>query len=211
MTALADDRDGGPDGPSGSETTQGCQQRNVAGKRELSTTSANRPPFFPTTMTTRRYDQYGFPIPVTFEDDAPAPPNSLSARRRRALRALFTLSALGVLGILVLQTPLRQQASKLVSGWLLDRSMNKYAADDLPGALVDLDRAVAWSPDSPAVFALRAEVRLASNDLSGSLADCNKLISLSPHFARGYLRRAHVYQRLERHQEIFLVHILPQR
>ena len=152
-------------------------------------------------MTTRRYDQYGFPIPVTFEDDAPAPPNSLSARRRRALRALFALSALGVLGILVLQTPLRQQASKLVSGWLLDRAMNKYAADDLPGALVDLDRAVAWSPDSPAVFALRAEVRLASNDLSGSLADCNKLISLSPHFARGYLRRAHVYQRLERHQE----------
>ena len=153
-------------------------------------------------MATRRYDEFGLPIPPTFDDDnAPAPTSSLTVRRRKALRALLALTAVGALGVLLLQTSLREQANKLVADWLLDRAMDKYSADDMPGALAALDRAVSWSPDSPAVFAMRAEVRLATNDLQGSLADCNKLVSLTPKYGPAYLRRGHVYQRLERHRE----------
>jgi tetratricopeptide (TPR) repeat protein len=152
-------------------------------------------------MTIRRYDEHGLPIPPTFDDDAPTTATSLTARRRRAVRALLALFAVGALGVVLLQTSLRERANKLISSWLLNRAMEKYLADDLPGALAELDRAVAWSPDSPDVFALRADVRLAANDLPGSLADCNKLIGLAPKFAPAYVRRGYVYQRLERHRE----------
>ncbi len=152
-------------------------------------------------MTTRRYDEYGLPIPPTFEDDGPSPASRMSARRRRALRALVGLSAFAALGILLWQTPLHKHASRMVSGWLMDRAMDKYMADDAEGALRDLDRAAFWFPDSPDVYERRAEVRLAANDVLGSLADCNKQISLDPQDAGAYLRRAHVKQRLERHQE----------
>ena len=85
--------------------------------------------------------------------------------------------------------------------WLAQHAYQKQAADDLDGALRDLDRALGWSDKSAQIYALRGQVRLEMNDLEGGLADFNKVVSMEPTSSDAYELRSMSLQRLERHEE----------
>jgi tetratricopeptide (TPR) repeat protein len=128
----------------------------------------------------RQIDEHGFPIPPPFElpknrdDEAPARPKiSLKAKR------------LWILGILLLVVVPILFGPKIVSvargvfvDWLVSRAEQRILDGDNQGALVDLDRAIEWSPTSWLLYSDRAAVRQQLKDLPGSLEDYSKSIEL---------------------------------
>jgi tetratricopeptide (TPR) repeat protein len=158
-----------------------------------------------------RLDALGFPLPYGFDDlpsraakstDPQAPvPSRKRARGTFTIRLMLVMVAVGAGVMALVRAELTEPVSKAVAEWLASHATDKHAADDLDGALRDLDRALAWSDKSPAIFAMRGQVRLEKGDVVGSLADFNKLVSLVPHSSRAYVLRSASLQRLERHED----------
>ncbi len=149
-----------------------------------------------------RLDALGFPIPPTF--DGIAEPVESKPRARRGtftIRLLLVALAVGAGIMALLRAELAEPFSDSVGQWLANHAAQKYEADNLDGALADLDRAVAWSGKSPAILMMRSQVRLEKGDLVGSLADCNRIVTLAPRSSRAYEQRSRVLQRMERHED----------
>lgn len=144
----------------------------------------------------RNVDKDGFPIPPTFEDLQPQPPQS---RRRHVtlVRLALVLVGAGLVGSVVVKSLGREY----IAHWYLKRAEQDYRAENLPGALANADQAQSWLPDAPEIYYLRAHYREQAKDFSGSLEDYNKLIEMRPSFASAYSGRSVVYQRMERHRE----------
>lgn len=146
----------------------------------------------------QRVDQHGFPIPPRFEDDPPVV-------RRRGLgkpARWFLVTLLVVAGIVALvESPLAGDARHLVGSWLAGRAQEKYLDGNLPGALGEMDWAMACLDDVPAAYRRRGHWRLEAKDFAGSLADFNRAIELDGRSPDGYLGRSLVYQRMGQHRD----------
>ena len=89
----------------------------------------------------------------------------------------------------------------MAAQWNVRDANSKVVAGNLPAALVELDEAVAWAPEHPAVYYQRAHVRFKLHDMPGSLDDFNKVIGINPYFADAYAGRGGVQQRLGEHRK----------
>jgi tetratricopeptide (TPR) repeat protein len=149
-----------------------------------------------------RLDSLGFPIPPTF-GASPAAAEAAPPRRYRTftIRALLVLVAAGAAIMALVRADVGEPLTRSVAEWLANHAEQKHDVGDSEGALRDLDRAVAWSDKSPAIYLLRGQILLEKGDLRGSLADFNRLVNLAPKVYQTYLLRARVLQRLERHED----------
>jgi tetratricopeptide (TPR) repeat protein len=144
----------------------------------------------------RPLDKDGFPVPTTFESVA-------ETRRPRngpivwIIRTLLVLAGMALLVSLALQGI----GPDYIAKWYQKRAEDRFDRDDVSGAIADLDRAIAWTPEAPDLYRQRAYCREKSHDLAGSLEDYNRLIEISPNYAKAYAGRSTVYQRMERHRE----------
>ncbi|HEY1603497.1 MAG TPA: hypothetical protein VGG64_28095 [Pirellulales bacterium] len=149
-----------------------------------------------------RLDHLGFPIPPTFP--GAMPPDATPPKLGRGvftIRVLLVVVAVFAGAMALVRAELVDPFGKTVAEWLASHADLKYDSDDLDGAERDLDRALAWSDRSPAIFALRGQVRLEKGNLQGSLADFNKLVGLIPNSSQAYVLRSAALQRLERHDD----------
>lgn len=149
--------------------------------------------------TPPQLDEHGFPVPPTFDD------GRASRRRRASPRAVLWLLLLVFIGLLVGGIA-RSGGWQDVKDWfaemLLNRARQKIQfSDDIPGALADLERAAALSPDDPNIYELSAQIKVEMKDLGGALKDYDRLIELNGRYAAAYAGRSVVYQRLQRHRE----------
>ena len=148
------------------------------------------------TQPTRRIDPDGFPIPPTF-DESQSEPSERRTRHVTVVRWILALVGVGLVASVIAKSVGRDYVAR----WYLERAEEKFNANDIEGALANVDRAVSWLPDAPEVYYLRAHYREKAHDLQGSLDDYNKLVEMSPSFAAAYAGRSVVYQRLERHRD----------
>ncbi|HUY90601.1 MAG TPA: hypothetical protein VMV10_17820 [Pirellulales bacterium] len=150
--------------------------------------------------TPPQLDEHGFPIPPTFDDEGRS-----SRRRGISHRGALWLLFLVFVALLVggiAKSGGWQDAKEWFAELLLNRAWQKFRLEaDSRGALADLDRAAALSPDDPKIYELRAEVRFELKDFQGALADYDQLIKLNGRYAAAYAGRSVVYQRLKRHRE----------
>lgn len=151
------------------------------------------PPFLPPV------DEHGFPIPPTF--DGPAAPRRSSQFLGRTWQLGLVLAFIGLLIGWLYQSDVADGLKGYLAELLVGRAKQKVTLGDFPGALADLERAASWSPEDPAIYELRAALKLETNDVVGSLKDYDQLVRLSPRYAQAYLARSVVYQRLDRHRE----------
>ncbi len=80
--------------------------------------------------------------------------------------------------------------------WWSDRAEQQLSEDHFPAALEHIDRAIAWMPDDPSLYYVRAQIRVQAQDLPGALADYDFVIDQAPRFAPAYTGRAFVKRRL---------------
>lgn len=142
----------------------------------------------------RPVDKFGFPIPVTF-NELPAPRKGFrlpeSPGSRRAIGILV-----GVIVVGLLAAPwLVRKTRGIMAEVYRNRAQDHFFADDLPGALENMDRAVAWRPDDMELLHERAEFRLANHDLDGALSDANVMLAESKNYAPGYALRSMIHHR----------------
>lgn len=149
--------------------------------------------------TPPQLDEHGFPIPPTFDDDGRGA-RRRAVSRRGAMWLLFLVFIALLIGGIA-----RSGRWQDVKDWLaeamLDRAKQKAILDDMPGALADVERAAALSPDDPNIYAVRAYVKTQLKDFQGALKDYDRLIEINGRYAAAYAGRSHVYQRLNRHRE----------
>lgn len=149
-------------------------------------------------------DKYGFPIPPGFEEPARSTSRPAGSRRAAGRWVLGLLLAAIVVTLVVESGVGTGFRMALVEFWAR-RAEDKYQADDLPGALADIDHAVRWLPaDSAvdravAVHGFRGHLRLRAQDLEGSLDDFTRLIALAPKNTWGYVLRSRALQQMGRH------------
>ena len=123
-------------------------------------------------------------------------PRVLPLRRRRraaterSRSALLVLLAAGAAIMALVRAELGEPLARSVAEWLANHAEQKHDVGDSEGALRNLDRAVAWSDKSPAIYLLRGQILLEKGDLRGSLADFNRLVNLAPKVYQTYLLRA---------------------
>ena len=144
-------------------------------------------------------DEHGFPIPPTFDGPGRRPRRQGGAPRAVLWLLLVVFVALLVGGVA------RSGGWKDVKDWfaemLLHRARQKAVADDMSGALADVERAAALSPDNPNIYELSALIKRELKDFDGALEDYSQLIKLRGPDAAAYAGRSLVYQRLNRHRE----------
>lgn len=149
--------------------------------------------------TPPQLDEHGFPVPPTFDD------GRASRRRRASPRAVLWLLLLVFVGLLVggiAKSGGWQDVKDWFAEMLLNRARQKFVlSDDTAGALADLERAAALSPDDPNIYELSAGIKLELNDLDGALKDYDRVIQLNGRYAAAFAGRSVVYQRLKRHRE----------
>jgi tetratricopeptide (TPR) repeat protein len=128
----------------------------------------------------RQHDEHGFPVHTRFEDiphaDDPPP------RRRQVNMKAKRLVLIGLLVAVVIPLVFGERLISAgrwqLARWFNNRAAQKYLSGDIQGALVDMDRAVDWRPDSWEFRDMRARMREQAGNLEGSLADLNEGISL---------------------------------
>ena len=108
-------------------------------------------------------------------------------------RFLAGLAASGAEAVLSFDLALERTPDHVLS--LVARGRARDHQGDAPGALADLDRAIALAPGSAALRELRARLRLASGEVLGAVADHDEAIALEPAdpmpwFTRGWIRHA---------------------
>lgn len=145
----------------------------------------------------RPVDKDGFPIPVTFNEAAPAKKPRGGGQVAWIVRAFLLLAAM----CLLVGVAIKAIGPNHIARWYHERAGTRYDNDDLHGAVADMDRALSWKPDDVEFYYDRARYREETNDLEGSLDDYDQVIKMRPNAAAAYSGRSTVYQRLERHRE----------
>jgi tetratricopeptide (TPR) repeat protein len=88
-----------------------------------------------------------------------------------------------------------------VARWYLAAALEAYAQGDAERAIQHATRAIAWDPERPRPYELRARSKLDVEDLDGSLEDCNRALERVPEDPGALVTRTLVYQRLGRHED----------
>ncbi|HUY32067.1 MAG TPA: hypothetical protein VMV69_04740 [Pirellulales bacterium] len=145
-------------------------------------------------------DEHGFPIRPTFAGAADQGGRA-GHMGRYAWRTLLILAFLALLGTAAVREGAVDFIKEELAQLLVQRAVAQAEKDDLPGALANLNRAVAWAPSEPSPYLWRARYRLELNDVRGSLDDYNQLIKLTDRSASAYLGRSAALTRLNRHRE----------
>ncbi|HVC98865.1 MAG TPA: hypothetical protein VND64_34690 [Pirellulales bacterium] len=145
-------------------------------------------------------DEHGFPIPPTFAG-AGDPRGRVGRVGRHAWRTALVLVFMVLLGTAAVRHGVVDSVKELLVQQFLHSAQKQALQDDLPGALAKLDWVVAWAPDEPDAFEMRARCRLGMNDLQGSLADFNRVIELDGRSASAYSGRGGALLRLNRQRE----------
>jgi tetratricopeptide (TPR) repeat protein len=140
------------------------------------------------------------PLPVA----AAAPP---APGRRRAGSPLWRWRwplafATGVAIVTAVFWPqLRPRFERLRAMYFVGQAVQRWQADDLPGALERIDRALEISPGDLEWIEYRAAWRLATGDLPGAVADLDAAIEKNPNYAGFYLRRSQARYIQGRHDD----------
>ncbi|HEV3006991.1 MAG TPA: hypothetical protein VGX78_21150 [Pirellulales bacterium] len=145
-------------------------------------------------------DEHGFPIPPTFSGVADTRGRA-GQFGRYAWRTALVIAFLALLGTAAVRHGFIDRGKEMLAHQLLRRAWKSREQDDLKGALANLDRAIAWAPDEPTAYHLRALCRLETNDVQGSLDDFNRLVALAGRYVPAYTGRSTALQRLGRHRE----------
>lgn len=132
-----------------------------------------------------RYDRDGFPIPPDFEPTMGVGEEAGGAPRRTVTRSGWKrLVLLGIVaGVLVPALVLPEAAPfvrRLVVGWSLERAAACEARDDVPGAVVEVGRALRWHGVDAELLCLRAMLRLEDRDAPGALDDAQAAATAAP-------------------------------
>jgi tetratricopeptide (TPR) repeat protein len=75
------------------------------------------------------------------------------------------------------------------------QGVTQYERNDLVGALIHFNRAIALNPKDAEAYNSRGNVKKRQNDLAGALADYNQAIALSPDYAIAYYNRGNIKKR----------------
>lgn len=149
----------------------------------------------------QRVDEYGFPIPATFEDTPDR--NAVIARwkRSRWVRLGLLVLLLGGAVTALLATELGKGPRKALAAGFAQRAERAWSRDDIAAALRNFNTALWLDPDQPEWYLQRGRVRLELGQLRDSLEDFNRFVKSSPTKADGYLARSMAWQRLGQHRE----------
>lgn len=141
-----------------------------------------------------RYDRDGFPVPPDF--DMPAESGEPASRRRPGTgkRLLLAVLIVGVVLPTILAPAALPMIREAVVAWSLERAALHEVRDDLPAAVADMSRAIAWFGDDAELLCMRAMTRLENRDSAGAIADADRAIAVSPTSSRPWRVRglAHV-------------------
>jgi tetratricopeptide (TPR) repeat protein len=168
----------------------------------------------------RKYDQFGFPVPGTFEDlpmpdrdAAAARAASPAARPRGASRRKKIILGLILLGIIALAAIpwITDVGQGLLGDWLAQRARQRFNDGDMPGTVADSTRAFTLLGDELndqrriELLAIRGCAKLRINDLEGSRVDFDRVLT-SPRADHGvrllcYFHRSWANCRLQNHAE----------
>lgn len=85
--------------------------------------------------------------------------------------------------------------------WKIASAEEKRLNGDLPGAIADLDQALAQNPSNSELLRKRAQWLMEQKNYVAALEDCNRVIKLKPDDIESYQIRSLVYQFLDRHSE----------
>jgi hypothetical protein len=167
---------------------------------------------------TRKYDQYGFPVPGTFEDlpmpdrdssGSPAAPSvgrpRGASRRKRIILGIVLLAVVAAAAI----PWITNVGQGLLGDWLAQRARERFRNGDMPGTVADSTRAFSLLGDDLnderriELLAMRGIAKLEIHDLEGSRSDFDRVLT-SPKAERDirlmcYYRRSWVNCRLQNH------------
>jgi tetratricopeptide (TPR) repeat protein len=168
----------------------------------------------------RKYDQYGFPVPGTF-DDLPMPDRDsvgkaaapTASRARGASRRKKIILGLVLLAVVALAAIpwLTDVGQGLLGDWLAQRARKRFNDGDMPGTVADSTRAFSLLGDELSderrieLLAMRGCAKLRIHDLEGSRSDFDRVLT-SPRSGRGvrlmcYFHRSWANCRLQNHAE----------
>jgi tetratricopeptide (TPR) repeat protein len=94
-----------------------------------------------------------------------------------------------------------QSSSSVMANWYKGRATEKVRLGDFDGALANLDTAIEWSEDDPALYRERGRVRSLNKDWEGAESDFDHLVELSPEFVPGRIERGQLYLQRGRYDE----------
>jgi tetratricopeptide (TPR) repeat protein len=83
---------------------------------------------------------------------------------------------------------------------LIESARAKSRSKDYPGALADLDQAIALDPTAARAWADRGSIKTMQGDAEAGLADCDQAVRLDPTLARAWSARGWTHLRREDHQ-----------
>jgi tetratricopeptide (TPR) repeat protein len=148
-----------------------------------------------------RLDEYGFPIPPTFDDTPDR--NAVIARWKGSRWVRLGLLVMLLTGALtaLLATDLGKAPRTVLAAGLAERAERARLRDDTAAALRHLNTAIWLDPEQPQLYLDRGRVRLERSDLHGSLKDINRYLQAAPTSAEGYLVRSTIWQRLKQHKQ----------
>ncbi len=144
-------------------------------------------------------DEYGFPIPATFDDTPDR--NAVIARWKRSRWVRLGLLVLLLGGALaaLLATEVGKGPRNALAAGFAQRAERAWDRDDIASALRNFNTALWLDPDQPEWYLHRGRVRLELGELADSLQDFNRFLKSAPTKADGYLARSMVWQRLGQH------------
>ncbi len=134
--------------------------------------------------------------PIDHLEPQPQPPMPSERSRRASLfrRVFWTL-----LVVAVAMAALAHR--KIAAGFNMGLALRAYEQGELARALHYVDAALRWTPARLGYYLFRARLRAENDDLQGALADYTRIIQRSPRFARAYLGRMLIYQRMGRYHQ----------
>lgn len=140
----------------------------------------------------RKYDQFGFPVPGTFEDlrmpdrDAAGGPAASpvgrprgASRRKRIVLGVILLAVVAAAAI----PWLTDVGQGLLGDWLAQRARQRFNDGDMPGTVADSTRAFSLLGDDLTderridLLEMRAIAKLEIHDLEGSRSDFDRVLT----------------------------------
>ena len=146
-------------------------------------------------MSTRRYDPLGFPVPIDFESDAAVGPGlsdaggSLPTRGRGGRprgqvgrgKRFFLLAVLGACVVpAVIGPAILPEIRDGVVRFSLWRSAAFEVEDEAAAAAAEIDRAILWHGDDAELYCLRGRLLLEARDPAAAIRDADRAAALDP-------------------------------
>lgn len=156
-------------------------------------------------MSTRTYDNLGFPVPIDFgsvaTDRGPTTDGTASkppGRRGVSFSKRLVVVAVLLLGVIPLAVgpSLLPEIRLAVVRWSLERAGRFEVRDESAAAVAELDRAIGWYGEDADLLCLRAGLRMENRDPGGARRDLCRAIELAPLAVEPFRIRAIVHASL---------------